>query len=1054
MAWDADNLYLCSESQRLPNETLICRYRDQTMGGNTVMDDSIEVHFSPVGRNVVGKNLPWAAQAILNPLGVGFYSKFTWAVASRTTAWSPEWKTGSQIHENSWVIEIVIPNKSLDLQNPNKAGEPWSILLARNWKRTGWNQSAIPAHLTSFQVPQEQPFGYLTEGAFARLEDVSKLFDGDIHAAVQVGTCGDKAEKASIQLVIESLNTAKTPEAEPLKYEKKDEIEAVPDRLTPWSVHEAGKLRERDYRCYLKVSSATSQKPLLEVNFFFRPGTHASLKDQAGKMELVEHEFRAQLAPTRDVLEAFADFLNSRRKEQIAKLAIEVRMEGGEKPLFAGESRNIHYESITDTFQLPALEAGKYEWKMALLDRGNQKVAEQTGGFEKKEPSKAFPWWDFKGARVDKVLWPYEAIQVENGGARLKYWGGEYQLDGLCLPRQVQVTANQEWRPALLEERPSVLARGIGIRATQEGKPADVAMQGFPRAIEATDWAAKLRGYGQIGKTVEVQADAEFGQDGLLWVRLTLRPARDASSGRDVRLKEAMLDSLVIDIPYREQAARSVVAHGAPGYGSFAIGPVPAGEGVVWDCTQIGRTVLTYGDLLPVVWLGNDQRGLCIFAENNQGWLHQDRPDQQIVRSRGEVVLRLNVIQAPATLKGDRQFSFGLMPTPMRKMTPGWRMLNCSFSQDFADSFYTGRTASRDQYYNASFTPESYEKSRQVMFRNTESMTTTLGGFEFAPHTERGGYETVSRDWPAKGYFGPEWSQNTWTPAFQDHLLWQLQNWIEEGGLTGIYHDQFCPEAVTNTIAGAAYVLPDGRTNRGYNMRLDRLYNTREHALFLENGIQPRIFCHTTNGGQLISYPWVTAALDGEANMVIANADYDFVDIYPPERMQAYGNPWNWGNTFYWMRLIQKGDDKWQARQDRAYQGWTILHDVMYANGAEGHRQPFFDWGMNDRRVKYWPYWRNQEVVLASDPRVLVSMWILQDRALLCALNRDKREAVQASIRLPLADLGLMPKVRSEYIRGYDMEGGKAAFRAWEGVFDVSIPPHDFRLLVVRKYED
>ncbi len=53
----------------------------------------------------------------------------------------------------------------------------------------------------------------------------------------------------------------------------------------------------------------------------------------------------------------------------------------------------------------------------------------------------------------------------------------------------------------------------------------------------------------------------------------------------------------------------------------------------------------------------------------------------------------------------------------------------------------------------------------------------------------------------------------------------------------------------------------------------------------LENGIQPRIFCHTTNGGQLISYPWVTALLDGEDNMVVANADYDFCDIYPPALM-------------------------------------------------------------------------------------------------------------------------------------------------------------------------
>ena len=295
-------------------------------------------------------------------------------------------------------------------------------------------------------------------------------------------------------------------------------------------------------------------------------------------------------------------------------------------------------------------------------------------------------------------------------------------------------------------------------------------------------------------------------------------------------------------------------------------------------------------------------------------------------------------------------------------------------------------------------------------------------------------------------------SDLTWTPAFQNHLLWLLQRWMDEGGLTGIYHDQFCPHPVTNAITGAAWLLPDGRVNRGYNLRLDRTYSMREHTLFLENGIPPRIFCHTTNGGPLICYPWVTAVLDGEANMVIANASYDFPDIYPPERMQAYGNPWNWGDTFFWMRLIQEGDAKWRKAQDRAYQGWTVLHDVMYANGAESHRAPFFDWGMNDGRVKFWPYWRSQKVIHTSDPTVLVSMWTLPDRALLCAFNMNKAKTVRADIRLPLQDLGLMPDVRSEYIRAYDIEGGSVGFDAWAGSLSADVLPHDFRLLVVRKY--
>lgn len=1052
--WDADTLYVCCQSQRLPNETLICNYRDETLGGNTVMDDSIEVHFTPGGRNLVGKNLPWSAQAILNTLGVGFYSKFTWQVAARTTAWRPDWRIGSRIHKDDWVIEIAIPRASMDLAQPNKPGDSWSMLLARNWKRLGWNQSALPCHLTSFQVPQEHPFAYLTDGAFVRLEDVAGLLNGRLRTRLKLGTSGQKPDTVAIRMEVVEAPQKSDSGAKLFAWRKDATVAVTPGKLTDWSIDENPPLKPVRYRYHLLVTAKSSKNPLINLNVFFTPGSDAWLAPAAQKLIPQPYNFRAQLAPTRNVLSVFADFLNSPDSDAVDRLNIQVVPAGKTQPILNARVRNIHYASITGDFNLPPLDPGKYVWSMQLLDKKGKNVARQDGAFEKKDEAKTFPWWDFKGGRVDRVLWPCEPIRIENGGARSGYWGGALYLNGLCLPRQVSVTANRQWRPKLLEGRPSVLARSVEIAAVQGGKPAPVTMQGFPRTTDLKDWQAGLRGYGKIGETVEVQSDATFAQDGLLWVTLTLRPARDAAGGRDVRRKQATIDSLTIDIPCRADNARSMVAHGQPGYGSFTIGPVPSGQGVVWNCTEIGRSVLVDGNLIPLVWLGSDQRGLCFYAENNIGWVHAGKPDQQILRNPGEVVLRLNVIQKPLTIKGDWSFSFGLMPTPMCKMVPGWRMLDCNFSQNFADGFSTGRMAARGAWYNASYMPASYSKSRLVMFRNTENMITNLGGFEFAPHTERGGYESRSNDWPARNYFGPEWSQNTWTRAFQDHLLWNLQRWMDEGGLTGIYHDQFFPDAVTNSITGAAYKLPDGRTNRGYNMRLDRIYNMREHALFLENGIKPRIFCHTTNGGQMISYPWVTAVLDGEANMVIANADYDFVDIYPPERMQAYGNPWNWGNTFYWMRLIQPGKKDWQARQDRAYVGWTYLHDVFSNNTGQtrGQRAAFFDWGMNDNRVKFWPYWRIAKVVFCDQPAVLVSMWTLPDRALLCAFNTDKKNGLTAKVRVPLVDLGLMPHVRAEFIRGSDLEGGRLAFDAWQGDFTVYVPPHDYRLLLVRKY--
>lgn len=158
------------------------------------------------------------------------------------------------------------------------------------------------------------------------------------------------------------------------------------------------------------------------------------------------------------------------------------------------------------------------------------------------------------------------------------------------------------------------------------------------------------------------------------------------------------------------------------------------------------------------------------------------------------------------------------------------------------------------------------------------------------------------------------------------------------------------------------------------------------------------------------------------------------------------------------MRLIQQGEADWQLRQARAYQGWTILHDVMFNNenvfftsGPVNHRTALFDWGMNDDNVRFWPYWRMQGLVHASDPRLLVSLWTLPDRALVCVYNTDKATTIAgATIRLPLQDLGLMPHLRAQYLTASDLEGNEVTFDAWNGEFTCDIPPHDFRLLSVR----
>jgi hypothetical protein len=1048
MMWDDDNLYLASRSQRLKNESLAVRYRDESRGGNTVFDDSVEIHFNPYGRNTPGGALPWAAQAIINPLGVGYYSKFIWSVAARTSAWRPGWKMGSKIHADFWEIEIAIPRQSLDLEQPNAVGDLWSVLLCRNWKRTGWNQSAVPCSLSEFQMPTDQPIVVLHDGAFARLEDVAGLFEGRLHTQLALGNSGKQPAKISATLRVTEDKAAVA------AFEETRTFVIAPGQSDRWRIDRPGVLADgKTYVYHLLATAEGMNRPLLETQFRVVPGSQAWLAEQAAAMKPQEYQFAVELAPTTFKLNVFADFLYAQEKARITQLQVKVAKDG--KPVFEGSSNNIQHDGITAMLDLPELTPGTYDWTLALQDANGKEVVSRKGQIVKRDEAAAFPWWNYDGGRADRVLWPYEAVSVE--GAIARYWGGEYTLDGLGLPRQLVVTANREWRPALLEDRPSVLSRGLRFSAGQKGKAVKVGFAQVPRTMAVKDWEAVFEGFGQVGEDVEIQSRATLGQDGLLWVELTLRPGLDASSGRDVRRKSASLDRLTLDIPLRESVATHMIARSEGGNtGTHHIGAVPLGEGVVFESKGFGQGELLYGNAMPMVWLGNDHRGLTVLLENNRGWVHAGESDQQILRENGEVVLRLNLIQKQVELTGERTISFGLLPTPMRRMVSGWRMLNCSAAQNFVNWFGLGIVASPGAYHNASVIPASYQKSRQALFLTPHSRLTRLGGFELAPHTEQGTYDTRTTDRDARAYFGPEWAQNTWTPSFQNHIFWYMQRYIREGGLTGIYHDQYYPNAVHNTITGAAWELPDGRVNCGYNMRKDRQFLMREHALFDEHNIRPRIFVHATNSGQMIGYPWATAVLDGEDKRIPPGADFDWIDLHPADRLQAHGNPWPFGNTFYWMRLIGSGEPAWRERQDRAFIGWQLAHDVIDANegfGPEKIRRAMFEWGMNDDRVRFWPYWRNQSVVHVSHDDVKVSLWTLPDRALLVAVNLDKKATRTTTIRLPLQDLGLMPEVRSGYLGASDLYGeGGVTFNAWDGEVEVAIKPRDYRVISIRKY--
>ena len=82
-------------------------------------------------------------------------------------------------------------------------------------------------------------------------------------------------------------------------------------------------------------------------------------------------------------------------------------------------------------------------------------------------------------------------------------------------------------------------------------------------------------------------------------------------------------------------------------------------------------------------------------------------------------------------------------------------------------------------------------------------------------------------------------------------------------------------------------------------------------------------------------------------------------------------------------------------------------------------------------------------------------MWTLPDRALLCLFNTTKKTPAKVTVRVPTIDLGLMPAVRTEFTKAYDLETGEpVTFDGWNGAVTAPVAGHDFRMIVIRRFAD
>jgi len=402
--------------------------------------------------------------------------------------------------------------------------------------------------------------------------------------------------------------------------------------------------------------------------------------------------------------------------------------------------------------------------------------------------------------------------------------------------------------------------------------------------------------------------------DGCMKVLMVLFPGRSATE----------IERLTLEIPLRASEARLLHETTDTLRQNFA-GAVPEGQGVVWDSRNGHRTKSWRNAFTAYVWLGNPNRDLAWFAENDKGWVtrkdHKE-PLQEVIREGDKVILRVHLINQPITLKEARMLSFGLQASPTKPMPEGWRAklrdmptglavvpfggLCCSYQTPYrndwaiadkiAEARATGKVdsdwfAAYDKQHNPPPAHGTWPWLGSVMHFAGRAKDVgpnrplTVYHEEMAACTVRDEWKVFADEWtvepsafrrgpltePDESIFRRGRNANpsatvNFGRSYQDFGCYVANEWLKRG--MSLYWDNTYPRSSMNPLNSAAYVTEDGTIQPAVILWNQREYQKRVWNLLQEwrkKRPEPLEWVnHMTNTLVLPIHTWATANLDHE----------------------------------------------------------------------------------------------------------------------------------------------------------------------------------------------
>ena len=1058
LAADAEELFVAVVSETPPGGRLLSRVNPLPgdTDARTFLDDSVELVLDPLRGDKTDRRRLY--HAIFNARGAVYDQAYS--PAGGGVAWRGHWRVASKMVGDRWHFELALPWKDMGVTADDLRGRPMGVRVGRNWQRSaGPEQTEWSPLGGAYLTPETMPL--VTWDPAAPVVQMLQLRDPATRKVqLRMSVRNPGAQPIQVRGVLEGRPAGSAPA-------RTDKVLTLApgagENLEVGATLTAGESLTN----HVSVTSHDGRTVFYRRDWSWNPERPAVVwrldADADKKVDLAFAYF-----PYHDRMKVRANVAALAGKDALREIRLQVRSRGAARPLAETTMPPVKSDVTEADWSLPPLADGEYELVANLQGLGAEPV---VFGFVRHH----FPWERNVLGTSDVLVPPFTAMTVE--GSVVGAVGRRHTIGDAGLWDQVESVGE----PLLAAPMRLEVTAGGKTEAVAAAGPAEFAEHTPTRVVARAAWSAPAAG-------VAGATRCRWDYDGVMKCELDLGPATPAG---------AAVDAVTLVIPLRDREA-PLMHVSTDGLRFNYAGKTPTGEGRVWDGSKAARNSIV-GSYVPYVWLGGTERGVCVFGDNDRGWVTDPAvPCQEIVRRGDTLELRLNLVARPTWITDKRTITLGFQATPTKPMPADWRawqMLGrppeprpAGAAQPVViglfGSCYTWGALSpcldlypRDEDFSLW---EKLAETRRTGVVDQAFLERWLAGYRLAPGDDGARYpgeigyafrvvaskpDTVLLYTNARGVrldtregrtFLDEWHRDafptrTWAygqgPAYdldpvesyRDYAAWHYHKMLTTFA-DAVYWDDIFPQSNFDLVGTDAYLLPAGTVQPSVGIWNMRELVRRGAVLAHELGKPNRNMVHITNTAVAPILSFAGTSLTWEDRV----GDADFQDRFSRDYVLAESIGRQHGTVPFVLPLAHGNDPAKVAWARRTGTGAALVHEL----GAHGWpeyaeaRQRLLDFGYGGPDVRVSNYWQPDHPVKVegSDCATLVAGKPGRVVVVVC----DYGDGGNLKLRLDAGALGLTGRLTAT-----DMEAGTPLEVGAGGVVLLPIKRHDFRMVLV-----